>query len=180
MENLVFQKQSALTATVRPEDLVRKGFIVVPFDALNTSFTDLASVYLKPSLPFSVYRKLSKVNIVPIDGMDNMLNVFTADHYTHFLQMICRENYQHNRNKHITIDFQVISGPVVVDCDALPVVKNTPRGREIFEHITRTSYSVFSSSDIWIVKCVTRFIEFGRERKLCEFNIFLPEGACLK
>ncbi len=180
MENLVFEKQAALAAAVKPGDLSKKGFLVVPFDALNTSFTDLASVYLKPSLPFSVYRKLSKVNIVPVDGMDNMLNVFTAERYTQFLQMICRENYQQNRNRHITIDFEVISGPAEVDCSTLPIVKNTQRGREIFEHITRTSYSVFSSSDVWVVKCVTRFIEFGRERKLCEFNVFLPEGACLQ
>ena len=179
MENMVFTKQLLLSGRVKPQDLPQHGFLVLPFDALNTSFADLASVYLKPSISYTVYRQLARLDIQPVADRPNMLNVFTSDRYKQFLQMICRENYRENRDQHLTVDFSVLEGPHPVDVSSLPYVQNTKAGRRIFEQIEYSSYNVFNPEDIWVVRVITKYVELGVQRTLCEFNVYLPKGVCL-
>lgn len=173
MQSLKFQLDK-LQGNVKPEVLMDEGFLVVPFDIINSTSQDMLRMYVKPFLAPSAFKKLMGIVASASKGT-TVLNVFTSSQYKRFLQMISKEDYVENRTRYKTVAFDVLYSESDVDIDRLPVLRNSGAGRKIFNVIVKSSYGNFKPDDLHFIRVSTSCLELGIKMTLCEYNVYIPD-----
>lgn len=165
-----------IAGNVKPGLLVEQGLVIVPFDMLNSTPQDLIRAYVQPYTVNSLAKKLLAIRVpVPGDRVST-LNVFTSRAYIPFLQMISKEDFVENRDRHKTDSIRLLLSEVTnIDPNKLPLLQNTSTGRKIFERIDRSPYNVFARDCVHYVEVMSTYLERGVRTRLCEFNIYLPD-----